>query len=361
MATYQSSYSNDQFLNAINTFYNTRNKIVVTAETGSVVTASCGGTTLSALEDNGTWTFYYTNFGTWTITGTKNQATDTVTLTINELMDYTVSLNIGGTVSSTLNNNTWAIIQAVAQDGTGSTYWSVGDTKTISLYGVVATTAFNNDSYNVFIIGFDHNSVIEGIGITFQLGKNVSTGRNIALMDNYYDSPISSGQECFAMNVLGQGNTGNDYGWKGSWMRNHLCGTSLFNTDGTIIGLFSEDLRKVLKKIVKYTDNVGGATSFSTNVTETDDYVFLLSECELTGEPTYCNVAESNYQNQYDYYVGGNQAKYYPATSTLITYWLRSPYYDGTTFVSFDSSTLQASTAVDSSNSLGLSPCFVVG
>ena len=226
-------------------------------------------------------------------------------------------------VSPILNENEWDVISAVSTAGDGENYWSVGDRKEIILDGTVGHLTLSNFTTCAFIIGFNHNSSVEGSGrIHFQLAKTaLSGGKDVALCDSSYGSSVSA-TGYFSMNSS-EISTG---GWESSQMRTNICGTSLTNYSGTIIAVIPEALRAVLKSVTKYTNNTGNTSSL-TAVTETTDYFFLLSEYEVFGSCEYANDNEASYQAQYAYYSAGNsKIKYkHSATITAVTWWLRSP------------------------------------
>ncbi|UQT48590.1 hypothetical protein M5E87_29370 [Flavonifractor plautii] len=64
--------------------------------------------------------------------------------------------------NATLNSNTWAAIRAASDADEGANYWSVGDTKSITINGQVGNFTFSNLSISPFILGFNHNSSKEG-------------------------------------------------------------------------------------------------------------------------------------------------------------------------------------------------------
>ena len=106
-----------------------------------------------------------------------------------------------------LNNNDWATIRAVSDAGQGANYWSVGDTKTITINGKVGYTTFSNLSIDAFIIGFNHNSAREGANrIHFKIGK--ISGVHIALCDSNYGRSGSSASY-FQMNASSTNSGGN--------------------------------------------------------------------------------------------------------------------------------------------------------
>ena len=56
--------------------------------------------------------------------------------------------------------------------GKGDNYWDVGDTRNIVINGNVGESVYKNITIAAFIIGFNHNSIIEGNNkIHFQIGK----------------------------------------------------------------------------------------------------------------------------------------------------------------------------------------------
>ena len=231
----------------------------------------------------------------------------------------------GGKIAASpiLNENEWDVISAVSTAGEGENYWSVGDRKEIILDGTVGHLTLSNYTVCVFIIGFDHNSSIEGENrIHFQLGKTaLAGGTDVAFWDDNYSLEVSE-TGYFSMNIS---NT-NSGGWKSSQMRTNICGTSLTDYSGTIIAVIPAALRAVLKSVTKYTNNKGGSSSASA-VTATTDYFFLLSEYEVFGSISYSNTNESSKQEQYAYYSAGNsKIKYlYNSTTLSVYWWLRSP------------------------------------
>ena len=80
--------------------------IVVTAPTGSTVTATLDGTVYTAQEVNGTWTFKVRKFGTYNVTATLDSQTASTTVDVTEkktydvALAYTLSVSISGTMEA---------------------------------------------------------------------------------------------------------------------------------------------------------------------------------------------------------------------------------------------------------------------
>lgn len=364
----------DTFVTAVNAFVP---QLKVTGlDATSLVSCSDGSTTLSGTTDSyGNYTFTIPYYNTWTITGIVNLSSTTAICKVNKIKFYQIDITpLGPVVDPILNNNNWEVIQEIAQLSEGSSYWSIGDRKSITLSGMIGSFNYSNVSLYVTIIGFDHNSTLEGTGITFQLGEQEdppSAAPNInriALLDSYYDTAPSEPFTtlCFAMNSQ----TNNNGGWADSRMRNNICGTSLTSSNYTVISALPADLKSVLKAVSKYTDSIGnGSVESATNVTSVNDYVFLLAEYEVFGDftPGYANTYEEYYQQQYAYY-RDNTSSYkqrlgFRTSSVSITvkWWLRTPSITSGEFMAVQRSNQGVCAPDTSSHSLGLAPAFVVG
>lgn len=289
-------------------------RIVVTAATGSTVTCTKGGTTLTATEVGGKWTFNLNDFGTWTVNATLGGKSDTKDVDVVWAQLYEVTLLFA---DATLNNNDWETIKQVADASAGANYWAVGDTKQIEINGKLSDgLTLSNYSTYVYIIGFDHNSEIEGTGIAFGGFKTAQTGgTDICLCGSEYNTDHTSGQ-WFNMN----NNDRNPGGWSGCDMRN--------NTLPVVKAALPSELTLVIKTTTLYTDNTGGGSDVASYITQTQDELYLLAEYEIFGARTYANTAEQNYQTQYAYYVAGNsKIKYkHDSTATAAYWWERSVY-----------------------------------
>lgn len=215
-------------------------------------------------------------------------------------------------ISTVLNDNTWEAIRLVSDQGQGANFWAIGDCKAVTLGGPITvlsksislpTTAYP------FIIGFNHNSEIEGANsIHFQFGKSaLSEGTDKSL----FSAAIDTSTELWAYTTF----------------RKNL-GQNLAADSSTLLGSLPADLKSVLKPIVKYSVNAMLATEEA--VTPTTDYIFILSAYETRGSIQFTtstsgriNSYVKNYQKQYAYYAAGN--------TPPINIWLRDFAYYGPT------------------------------
>lgn len=303
------------------TYPKTSGTITVTRPGSGTVTASSDNTNIATVSVSGT-TITVTAKATGSATITVSVGADT-NYTAPSSKTFTVAVTL---VSKTLSSNSWAVIKAVSDAGQGANYWSVGDTKRITLNGKVGAYTFSNFNVDVFILGFNHNSSKEGSNrIHFQIGK--VSGKAVALCDSQYNGSGSSAM--FHMNS----SDSNSGGWNGSYMRKTLLGNS--NTpastlENSLMAALPSDLLAVMKTVTKYTDNTGAGSNSSGNVTATADYLFLLAEFEVFGTRYWANQYEQNSQKQYDYYKAGNSRVAYnhSAVSTAVWWWLRSASYN---------------------------------
>lgn len=294
--------------------------ISVTRDGDGAVTATSSNTSVATVSVSGTIV---------TVTA-KAKGSATVTVKVgagtnhNAPADKTCAVTVT-MPTSTLNDNTWATIKEVSDAGQGENYWSVGDTKRITINGTVGNFAISNLAIDTFIIGFNHNSSREGTNrIHFQIGK--INGKDVCLCDsNYGSSSTSTGR--FQMNT----SNSNSGGWNNSYMRKTLLGNSGTPSNppaNSLLAALPSDLRAVMKSVTKYSDNTGGGADTASYVTSTTDYLFNLAEFEYHGARTYANSAEKNYQLQYAYYKAGNsKVKYkHTDTGTAAYHWTRSVY-----------------------------------
>lgn len=266
-----------------------------------------------------------------------------------------------------LNNNSWEDIAKAQELDIAKDLWKVGDTKTIHIEGTVGTLEVNDD-FDAVIIGINHNEEIEGKGITFQLFQK--DGKSLALIDSKYNGSSTDGTRYFNMNHSSNTNSG---GWKGCDMRYDILGsvhakneqyaastTATDPVDGTLMAALPADLRAVMKPMTKWTNNTGYGSSESI-VTETTDYLPLLSEWEIFGARVYANTYEQNYQKQYDYFAAGNKKRKYMHSSptSLAIWWERSAYSNNTYYFCYVYTDVGAGTD-GAYYSCGIAPIFKV-
>ena len=287
-------------------------KIIVTAPTGTVVTATKGTTVITAGESGGKYVILADDYGVWTIAGTKGSQSVSQDVNVVAVDTYEVTL---GFIPDILNDATWEQIKAVADASEGANYWSVGDTKEITINGKVSDgLTLSSYSTYVYIIGFNHNSSVEGTGIAFGGFKTAQTsGTDVALCDSGYNTGEASGQ-WFNMN----NSLTNSGGWSSSRMRS--------TTLPLVKSALPSELTSVIKTTSIYSDNTGGGSDVASYVTATQDELYLLAEFEIFGARTHANSAERNHQQQYAYYVAGNsKIKYrHDSAATVVSWWERS-------------------------------------
>lgn len=278
-----------------------------------------------------------------------------------------------------LENNLWKMISKVSSESKGREYWNIGDEKIVKMSGgyieddYIIPEGETADIYAV-IIDFDHNSEIEGTGITFLLmGKDSETGHETFFRGQSYNT-IQSSLRNFKMHFT---DTGYVEGWRGSEMRFDILGSTRVGSSrletpsdtatnpipNSFMSKLDENVRKYMKPITIYTTNDAPVTN-DYEVNATIDYLPLLSEIEVFGECTYSNPDESQYQVHYsEYFNNHNALKYqFQNPNELGMYFLRSPWitvprynivvYDG------NDNGQPSSGVIDGRTTLGFLPIF---
>lgn len=199
-------------------------------------------------------------------------------------------------------HDSWEVISQRSAAGTAQNYYNVGDMKRVHVQGNIGVHSVNADFY-ASIADFDHNSELEGTGITFFgfWSKWLYFTRPVVLVA--FNSPIVSydGRKTFNMNhwstQYGVANTGwggcdmrydilgstdqppDNYGSQPSFTREGHNPTSTCATEpvqNTLMSCLPSDLRAVMKPMTKYTLN-GYAND---EPTATIDYLPLMSAFE---------------------------------------------------------------------------------
>lgn len=243
-----------------------------------------------------------------------------------------------------LEETSWDKIKQIAETGIGSQYWAVGDTKTITIEGKIGDVTLSRSNYKVFVIGFNHNSVN---GIYFQCFMNNSNGNKVVAIYDGTATEYTDGRKVYNFNHWGDSSYG---GWKGSDIRYDILGStdiapSNYGTKptstrvgydassttatnpvaDTFMAALPADMRAVMAPMSIYTDNKGTGSNTASNVTESIDYLPLLSEFEVLGARAKANSAEKTYQKQFDYYKnGGSKVFYRHDNLTAVSYYIRS-------------------------------------
>lgn len=254
--------------------------LTISTVPNATVTATFENQTVTAIADvNGTAILELSKAGVWTITASLNGET------VSKQIDTSFSLETEITFKKPLVECTWEEISAVSKSGKASNWWSIGDTKPITV---------NGKTYHAQIIGFDHDNVTdsasygrEKAGVTFQF------------------------EEIYSNNKWSNTNP-----WHGSTLRTTTMADILSKMD---------DCKNYIVPVNKISMTAYNHAS----ETIVSDSLFLLSEGEIFGTLTYCGITEGS---QYAFYAAGN-SKLKKFDGTVLTWWTRSMQYNtkGTT------------------------------
>lgn len=286
------------------------NNLTVTSLPGTTITLSKATTQSYTFGSNETIHSFNLDdgYGDYTVTASKNGVTQAYSFSntfvgLHEIGAYAIS--------KTLDSNDWGLISTASYNNIGQSLWDIGDKKSVTINGTINGYTYNTTLY-VFITDFAHNVSVEGSGICFQ-GFKDANGKDIAICAPDFGNQATSG---FIMNQSDI----TDGGWNGSYMKQ------------TIIPQFKNALPRDLVNNIKTTtiwthNTIGGSNNNNaSNVTATQETVYLLAEFEILGLRGYANQYEQNHQTQYQYYKNGNSSvKYnYNSTSSVVSWWERS-------------------------------------
>ena len=320
--------------------------------TGLVFTATFSdGDTLTVTPTSNTPSVWTDTEGTQTMTFNYTSGGSTVSAST------TASVMALSNISSTLNENSWGIIHTVSAAGQADQWWSVGDTKNVTVSaGTVDGITFSAGTYKATIIGIGHNPTKENPNsIDFAIGQD-SNGVDIAFRGNN-----ASGTQGVRMT--------NTAGTSGGWVGSQMYLTHLPAFYNLLSG--NSGLHDAMIAPRKYSHNTigGSANDDEENITLTEDAsykMFLMSEYEIQGAVTHGNPYEANYQAQYDYYktAGLNKSKIrYKHTDTTVAtdYWTRSPRCSSLLTTYYCMTQTDGTAYWDSANDAhGFVPCFRV-
>lgn len=290
------------------------NELIVTAPTGSTVTATKDGVTKTATEKNGVWTFKGLEAGEWTVTATKGSDTASAIVTVSAEaltlhykptasttattgVTYTdgiadLSATIVSLIGEAISNNS-AITNTTStvyvDSGTIHRKISVGDQVSLSL---------NGTSYAFDIIGFNHDTLTTAAAY----GAATTTGKAGITLQMH---------DCFTTTYPMNAGDWNANGWKESLMRT--------STMENMLGYLPDDWEAIIKPVNKASGTGGGSTSGTETVS---DSCFLLAEIEVFGSKTYSVSGEGS---QYAYYKAGN-SKVKTVNGSASWWWERSPF-----------------------------------
>lgn len=212
----------------------------------------------------------------------KNGVTNSVNeLVVNGSKIWEVEFSLPA--KNDLSDMSWADISTVCKAGLASEYWSVGDTKPITINGV---------AYNVVLIDFDHDDVTDSTsygrtkaGATFNLLEVTDTSYKMAY-DEY---------EC----------------------NNWTLSTIRSSTLPTILSQLETDLQSVIVPVDKSYSIYNSSSSFTYGTTS--DSLFLLSDPEVGGSHTTDGAI-------YSYFSTATNRSKKKRDGLYADWWLRSSY-----------------------------------
>lgn len=244
---------------------------------------------------------------------------------VQDLTSDLETLRFYDSVSRTLENNSWKTISRVVNDGRASEFWSVGDSKKVTL-----SDGYTYDMQIVDMTPGRYERVDGGrSNVVFQFVQLLDTSRQ-----------------------MNPSNT-NDGGWVVCAMRTAL------NT--TVYNQLPADLKAVISE-VSVESGIGNSTTSGT--TASDNKLFLASEYEIFGAKTY-SIGASEGSPQFGYWAlhnsNADRIKTKINSTSAQYWWLRSPRSGISTDTDFCGVDVYGSADYGiASRSGGVCPCFAI-
>lgn len=228
------------------------------------------------------------------IDGYKTPESKEVIVLENTQNNITITYLEKPAVNPILNDNTWEMINGVAEqislsnmtpEEVYSTYgWSVGDEKSVQLS--------TGETIEVFIADYNHDNRTDGIGkagITFHM---------VNCLNTLYQSKSY--------------NLSDASGWADDPMRN------------THLPAIKSTLPSELQSVIKFVDKKT-SRGYNKSAATTSDDLFLLSEIEVFGNTQYAQDG-TNEGSQYLYYAQNNtdSSRIKTSNGTAVNWWERS-------------------------------------
>ena len=162
--------------------------IVVTAPTGSTVTATLDGVVYTAQEVNGTWTFKVRKFGTYVVKATLGNQTSQQNVNVTQATTYRVTLNYVQYVNLVITGNGSTIVAGINQvlASAGGRYsagtYQIEKGSALNLYVKVNATNANDDcniTVNGRIVATADNN--RGSTATYKIYPNTNVNVTLSL------------------------------------------------------------------------------------------------------------------------------------------------------------------------------------
>ena len=237
-----------------------------------------------------------------TINGTNFTAGDTHTVAGDIAITCLYWDEVNVPVNPNFADNSWGLIKLGCQLGLASQFWSIGDTKSVTLT--------DGRTYTVRIADLVENRYQYADG---------TTGGTHAVFE-FVELINANGTTTFNMN---DSNT-NSGGFNGSKMKSTHLGQTIYN-------LLPTDLKEALEEVTVYSANGSGSTMVGANTK-----LFLASAYEIFASGTASSYSYDDTQSKGRYQIYAASAndnatfrkKYDYGTSTARAWWLRSPRRD---------------------------------
>lgn len=194
---------------------------------------------------------------------TDRECTTQISVVADADVELYCVASAGSVIDPVFENNDWSIIRQVVRMGIADQYWSVGDTKQITLTNSTVVT------YRIADMQSGRYALADGSGYSNMVLESV---------DRYGSGPMNTEQS-------------NNGGFAASSLRTSL--------NSTHYDMFPQDVKNAISEVVVL-GGIGGGTT--TGVSSSNNHLFLAAETEMFATNTFSIGTEEDPHGLFDYY-----------------------------------------------------------
>lgn len=352
-------------------------KLIVTAPTGSTVTCVKGGTTLTATEVSGTWTFSITDFGVWTVNATKSGQSASQQVEITEARQYSLALAY---FTATIEISAPVGSSVTVKKGTSiiNTHTGTGNPVAVTVHetGTYEATATQGTNTATDSASITADGQTQAITLVFSKPiSQLSVGSSVYMNVNgtkteflvvHQGKPSSTYSTTFdGGTILLSHEMIEGQMWHDSDVNDYANSTLHSYLNNDFLAQFDTNIQSVIKQVkVPYRQGSGTSQTVTSGENGLSCKIFLLSGAEVGFTSSDAPYIPTDEGAKLSYFLSGDSQSACDRRQAVLDgqlqdWWLRSPYCNGSTRA-YEVNSAGQDYGRNCSSKLGVRPAFVV-